>query len=117
MKMLVDAHLPKRLARLLQQLGHDAIHTLVLPGRNSTSDQTISQIAVDEKRIIVTKDSDFVDSFLLLRKPPYLLLVSTGNIGNRELEQLFIDSVAHLADAFENYDYVELTRQHVTCHI
>ncbi len=31
MKFLIDAHLPKRLARLLQQLGHDAIHTLDLP--------------------------------------------------------------------------------------
>ncbi len=28
MKFLVDAHLPKRLARLLQQLEHDTIHTL-----------------------------------------------------------------------------------------
>jgi len=36
MKFLIDAHLPKRLAQLLQRLGHDAIHTLDLPGKNRT---------------------------------------------------------------------------------
>lgn len=34
MRLLIDAHLPKRLARLLQQLGHDALHTLDLPEQN-----------------------------------------------------------------------------------
>jgi predicted nuclease of predicted toxin-antitoxin system len=28
MKFLVDAHLPKRLARFLKGEGHDALHTL-----------------------------------------------------------------------------------------
>jgi predicted nuclease of predicted toxin-antitoxin system len=39
--------------------------------------------------VVVTKDSDFVNSFLLSRRPRKLLLVSTGNIGNAELEALF----------------------------
>lgn len=84
MKFLVDAHLPQRLARLLQQLGHDVLHTLDLPEQNRTSDETLNQIALDDRRVIITKDSDFVDSFLLFRRPPKLLLVSTGNIGNRQ---------------------------------
>ena len=51
-------------------------------GLDRSSDETITQIAVDEGRIVVTKDSDFVDSFLLMGRPPYLLLISTGNVGN-----------------------------------
>lgn len=117
MKFLVDAHLPKRLARLLHELGHDTIHTLDLPEKNWTSDQTINQLAVDEGWIVVTKDSDFVDSFLLVRRPPRLLLVSTGNIGNRELERIFLDNIAQIAADFENYNYIELSRHHVICHI
>lgn len=73
MKFLVDAHLPKRLARLLQQLGHDALHTLDLPDQNRSSDETLIQIAEAEECIVITKDSDFVDSFLLVRRPPQLL--------------------------------------------
>lgn len=58
-----------------------------------------------EGRIVVTKDSDFVDSFLLTRKPPRLLLVSTGNISNRELERLFLDNIEQLRVGFTVYDY------------
>lgn len=116
MKFLIDAHLPKRLARLLQQLGHDALHTLDLPEQNRTSDETLNQIALDDERIVVTKDSDFVDSFLLTRRPPQLLLVSTGNISNRELEQMFLDTVEQIVTGFATYDYIELSRQHIIFH-
>ena len=116
MRLLIDAHLPKRLARLLQQLGHDALHTLDLPEQNRTSDETLNQIAIDEDRIVVTKDSDFVDSFLLIRRPPQLLLISTGNIGNRELERLFLDNINQISTGFDTYDYIELSRQHLIFH-
>lgn len=116
MKFLVDAHLPKRLARLLQQMGHDALHTLDLPDQNRSSDETLNQIAVEEDRIVISKDSDFVDSFLLVRRPPHLLLISTGNIGNRELERLFLDNMAQIVAGFAQYDYIELSRHHVIFH-
>lgn len=47
MKFLVDAHLSKRLARLLRQLGYDTLHTLDLPDQNRTSDEAISQVAIN----------------------------------------------------------------------
>jgi predicted nuclease of predicted toxin-antitoxin system len=117
MKFLVDAHLPKRLARLLHQFGYDTRHTLDLPEQNRTSDETINQVALDEGRIVVTKDSDFVDSFLLVRKPPRLLLVSTGNISNQALERLLLDNIEQLRLGFATYDYIELSRQHVIFHL
>ena len=69
MKFLIDAQLPKRLARRLCELGHDAVHTLDLPTKNRTSDQVIAQVSASENRIAVTKDRDFVDSFILRREP------------------------------------------------
>ena len=69
MKFLVDAHLPRRLAHRLQKLGHDARHTLDLPLANQTPDPIIEEISLHEKRIVVTKDSDFVNSFTLHRRP------------------------------------------------
>jgi predicted nuclease of predicted toxin-antitoxin system len=64
-KFLVDAQLPIRLAKLLRKLGHDAIHTLDLPSQNTTSDSHINQLSMQQERIVITKDRDFLDSFLL----------------------------------------------------
>lgn len=89
MKFLVDAQLPRRLAIWLVGAGFDTVHTLDLPLGNHTPDALINEVSINELRIVVIKDSDFVDSFLLHRKPFKLLLISTGNIRNSELELLF----------------------------
>jgi predicted nuclease of predicted toxin-antitoxin system len=76
MKFLVDAHLPRRLVLRLREAGHDAVHTLDLPNGNRTSDAQVNAISIAEQRVVITKDSDFVDSFLLQKLPWKLLLVS-----------------------------------------
>lgn len=70
--------------------GHDALHTLDLPSRNRTSDTEINELSVRDRRVVVTKDADFANSFLLSRRPHKLLLVSTGNISNADLESIFV---------------------------
>ena len=86
MKFLVDAQLPVRLAKLLQASGYDTLHTRDLPQQNATSDSAINDISIEQGRVVITKDADFVDSFMTIQKPSKLLLVSTGNIRNSELE-------------------------------
>ena len=73
MRFIVDAQLPRRLARWLAARGHDVLHTLDLPNGNSTPDAAIVELACRENRIVVTKDADFVNSHLLTVitiKPP-----------------------------------------------
>jgi predicted nuclease of predicted toxin-antitoxin system len=82
MKFLIDAQLPRRLAHQLEVAGFETTHTLDLPQGNRTTDQSLITLSLKEQYVIVTKDSDFVESFLLKREPWKLLLVSTGNIGN-----------------------------------
>jgi len=84
MKLLVDAQLPQKLARWLEDSGHDAIHTLDLEKRNRTPDSDLIRWAEAEQRILITKDSDFVESRVLTGNPHRLLLISTGNIRNRD---------------------------------
>ena len=62
-KFLVDAQLPSRFGRWLHERGHDALHTLETPGGNRTPDLEIVALAARKGRIVVTKDSDFVQSF------------------------------------------------------
>ena len=114
MRFLVDAQLPRRLAAWLREQGHDAIHTLDLPARTATPDAEVIACAVGELRIVVTKDADFVESFLVSGKPPLLWLISTGNIGNRELESLIHANFAAVVGAFTTARFVELSRDVLT---
>ena len=117
MRCLVDAQLPRRLAHQLRTAGYDAVHTLDLPEGNRTTDEAINSYAVQDARVVVTKDADFVNSFLLFRRPPKLLLVSVGNISNRELEALFAKHLTLISTSFRANDFVELTRSALIVHV
>src|SRR5262245_54935399 len=110
MNFLVDAQLPRRLVSLLRQAGYDAIHTLDLPHGNRTTDTIINELSINEQRVVVTKDSDFVDSLVLRGQPWKLLLVSTGNIPNTELVPLFLANIERIAEAFETFAFIEINR-------
>ena len=116
MNFLVDAQLPRRLARHLRAAGRDALHTLDLPRGNRTPDHEINELSLREQRIVITKDEEFVTSFLVARHPYKLLLISTGNIRNAELEASFVPSIPTLASAFIEHSFVELTRTALIIH-
>lgn len=117
MKFLVDAQLPRRLISCLQEAGHEAIHTLDLPLGNRTPDALINELANQDGYIVVTKDADFVNSFILHRKPRKLLLISTGNIRNAALEALLLAHLETLAANFDTFDFIEVHQQAVIFHV
>jgi predicted nuclease of predicted toxin-antitoxin system len=65
MRFLIDANLPYRLAKSLKDKGYDIIHTDDLPDKERTKDNEIRKISVDQSRIIISKDSDFLDSHII----------------------------------------------------
>jgi len=116
MKYLIDAQLPRRLAHYLRDRGHDVVHTRDLPQGNRTGDSTINSVSLHEQRIVVTKDADFVTSFMLSGQPYKLLLVSTGNIGNDELIDLFTRHIGMIETALTTYSSVEINRTGLIIH-
>ncbi|MEI6067663.1 MAG: DUF5615 family PIN-like protein [Methylococcaceae bacterium] len=116
MNFLVDAHLPRYLALLLKEHGYDAIHTLDLAESNRTKGSRINEITEIERRVVITKDADFVNSFLISRRPYKLLLISTENISNQELEAIFVKNLPAIVSALTNFDYIELTRTSLIEH-
>ncbi|NBV86856.1 MAG: hypothetical protein EBS01_11500 [Verrucomicrobia bacterium] len=84
MKFFIDAHLPPNLREVFRQAGHDAIHTLDLPERNSSRDGLLNETSVVEERVVVTKDTDFYYSHILQNRPWKLVLVRPGNLGLNE---------------------------------
>lgn len=116
MKFLIDAQLPRRFCSWLAAAGHDAAHTLDLPQRNRTTDREILDLAEQEDRIVVTKDDDFVQSFLLAGRPPKLLLVATGNISNTALENLIRANLTMITKAFEVHRFIEIGNESLVIH-
>lgn len=113
MKFLVDAHLPKRLARFLRERGFDALHTLDLPAGNDTDDLDINEFSLAEQRILISKDSDFHDRYLHKQEPFKLLYLTTGNIKNKDLIELFDRNFLLIIHSPQNGSVVELNRKAV----
>jgi predicted nuclease of predicted toxin-antitoxin system len=108
MNFLVDAQLPRRMATWLAAAGCNAIHTLDLPDRNRTTDEQIKDVADREQRVVVSKDADFVDAHLLRGRPAKLLLISTGNISNLDLEALVVPLIPDIVREFQTHSFLEL---------
>jgi predicted nuclease of predicted toxin-antitoxin system len=89
---------------------------LTCPKPTGPPDHEINELSIRESRIVATKDSDFVDSLLLRRQPFKLLLVTTGNLRNAELEHLFLANLESIVEALATHDYVELSRSAVILH-
>jgi len=88
--------------------GCNAVHALDLPEGNRTTDAQIIDLADHEKRVVVTKDADFVDSHLLAGRPAKLLLISTGNISNRAFEVFLAPLFPDIVREFRSHSFLEV---------
>ncbi len=113
MNFIIDAQLPPSISAIFKKHGFDSIHTSELPGKNLTPDKTIRKISIDQKRIVITKDTDFFHSYLLRKEPYKVEFVTTGNLRLQELKQLFEANFNKLIDAIRENGMIELSRDGV----
>ncbi len=117
MKFLIDANLPMTLKNWLIDRGHDAIHTRDLPEKNLTEDIDIIRIADEQSRIVTSKDSDFQKYHILTNRPERILMITTGNIVNKELMKLFEQNFDTIESAFASGSkVVELNNTSIIIH-
>ncbi len=115
LKFIVDTQLPPKLAKFLSDKNYDAIHTTFFPNGHLLQDKEIREIAIQENRIIVTKDNDFFDSYLTKGAPPLVLLLQFGNIKNDELIAYFQQEYSNIEELFDHgaelilFDKTQLT--------
>jgi len=107
---VIDAQLPRRMTTWFAAAGCDALHTLDFPDGNRTTDEQLNEVAEQQQRVVITKDADFVDSHVLRGRPPKLLLISTGNISNRDLEALMVPLIPDIIREFGPHSLLELGR-------
>lgn len=116
MRFLVDAQLPYSLSSFLNWRGMDAIHTDDLSGKEKTTDTEIRLISVEQNRIVISKDYDFVDSYFVSGIPAKLPWVSTGNIVNQKLLDIFSTNLETILELFEKHTMLELDNFEVIVH-
>lgn len=99
MKFLIDAQLPPALARWVSSLGYQATHVFEL-GCHTAADPVIWECAANEGAVIISKDEDFVDHWILSSQPVSLIWIRKGNCSNRALlawlEPLWPETVKRL---------------------
>ena len=104
MRFLCDVHISYKIKSFLQQKGHQCTHVNeVLQGDKST-DHSIAIYCNQQDIILVTKDEDFADSYLLKHLPAKLLKISLGNISTNELIKL-IDAALPLLENIKSNHY------------
>ena len=113
MKFLIDEQLPVILSTWLLSKGFDAVHIHTLSTNISLSDKEIRHWSLREKRIVITKDEDFFNSFIFQKEPYKLIYLTTGNIKNRQLLDLFRANINHIIELIEQHDVIEINKDYI----
>ena len=113
MRFIVDAQLPYRLKNVITNLGFDCIHTSDLEFGNAIDDKQIIKISLEQQRIVISKDADFYNRYFLVLEPYKLLIVSTGNISNNKLVEVFKNNWDKITDALVVDSIVEITNRSI----
>jgi len=106
MKFLIDAQLPESLSEFFSE--HDIVHTRSLKSGNKTKDKSINILSVNEKRIVITKDTDFYYSYIASKKPYKLVLVKLGNMRIAELKRYFKANTEKIIDVLAENSFIIL---------
>ncbi len=113
MKFLIDEQLPLLLSDWLIEKGYDTKHVITLGTSQSMNDKEIRFVSMSEKRVVVTKDEDFFNSYIFQKEPFKLIYLTTGNIKNRALLNLFRAEFDHLLTLLTAHNVIELSQNHI----
>ena len=100
MKFLCDVHISYRFVRALQSFGFEVLHINQILNKWFTSDKNICDFSDQNDMILITKDLDFKNSWLLKQTPKKLIRINLGNISTDELIRIFKENM----DEFRKFE-------------
>ncbi len=115
MKFLCDVHIPYKLVKLLNDKGFEAEHINKILDKWHTSDKKICQYADKNNYTIITKDSDFRDSYFVKKTPKKLIKINLGNVSNNNLQTIF-DKYVNLIAKYDSRSsfLIEIDKEDIT---
>ncbi|MEM6642941.1 MAG: DUF5615 family PIN-like protein [Bacteroidota bacterium] len=110
MKFLIDENISPEVAKVLrgEQLTAYHINTLKSRPKQRVIDDQLRRLSIQKNYIVVTKDDDFVKSYVS-RKVPEKMLFVYGIDDKKALIERFKRIAPDLSALFIEYDFVELT--------
>ena len=111
MQFLVDEQLPVSLADFIKSKGFSCLHIQTLKTGNKLADSEIWTKSVIEKWVVITKDIDFLDRYIIKKEPYKLIYITTGNIKNHELLFLFDKYFDQILELLHSYNVIEFGRE------
>ncbi len=93
MRFLCDVHISYKLTKHLISLGFDSIHVNEILDKSETKDSDLCRFADQNNYVIISKDSDFRDSYFVKQTPKRLIKINLGNIPNQQLINIFNDNI------------------------
>ncbi len=102
MNYVVDANLSPRLAVLLRDAGHDAVHVRDI-GLRTASDDEIIDYAISTDRIVISHDTDFgtLLAYRELSKPSFILIRSSDPVDVDDQARLVVANLDAMSDDLE----------------
>lgn len=106
MRFLCDVHITIKLSKRLEQLGHQSEHVNNILDKWNTRDRDIITYIDTHEGILITKDQDFRNSYLLNQTPRKLIKINLGNISNEAILRLIeshIDRISELDELYASF--------------
>lgn len=99
MKFLCDVHISIRIAKSLEELDFKCEHVNRILEKWNTSDDDIIRYVDRNDLILITKDQDFRNSFLLNSTPRKLIKIDLGNLSNENLLKRIFELLPKISEA------------------
>jgi predicted nuclease of predicted toxin-antitoxin system len=93
MRFLCDVHITYKIVNFLCSFGFEAVHVNEILHKSQTKDSDICKYADLNDFIVITKDSDFRDSYFIKRTPKKLIKINLGNISNQNLIEILSENI------------------------
>lgn len=115
MRFLCDVHISYKIVNHLNAIGFETIHVNEILNKWFTKDKDICHYADSNDLILITKDSDFRDSYFVKNTPKKLIKINLGNISNVELIKVLSDNISSIQklDSEERF-LVEVEKNYIT---
>lgn len=109
MRFIVDENLPPELANLFRDIGFIAIHVNELKSnqKQRVTDDQLRRLAIRKGYVIITKDDDFVKSYVS-RKVPERIIFIYGLEKKESLLSRMKEVIPSLIKLITQHDFIEI---------
>ena len=105
MKLLLDANISWRLCPFLLEHFCESVHLNKTELTPPAKDIDIWNYAKEKDYTIVTQDTDFLNFLDTKGYPPKIILIKTGNINRKQMEEILLKAKQSIIDFHANDEY------------